>query len=333
MNNKEKFKNNVGLLVVPIMLMLVSGCTASGVHTKKDVVEPKKEIVNVINEPAKYSILLDDEVAERTKESKVVVVGGNTESKEVVEDTDSDVADETETEVDNSNHDTEKKQNTVKDTPKEVTKSKEPKKSNADIAKEVIAGKWGSGSQRTTNLTNAGYDAQAIQAEVNKVATKPTGSSSTSNTGANNSSGSSSSNDTATSTNYRANAIYIGGSPMSIRATDYNGLQSVIDSTSYTWVSLGTYSPTDNSGTFFGMHSHLGGSAIYGLGVGSKVTVTDSSGTPHVYTVGNVYRNNMSENFTDELLGNLGKEYIVLQTCEPRVNGQWQGNRHVIANK
>ena len=36
-----------------------------------------------------------------------------------------------------------------------------------DIAREVIAGKWGNGAQRTKRLTSAGYDAAAVQQRVN----------------------------------------------------------------------------------------------------------------------------------------------------------------------
>lgn len=42
-------------------------------------------------------------------------------------------------------------------------------KSIAVIAKEVIAGKWGNGSERKKKLEAAGYDYSAIQAEVNKL--------------------------------------------------------------------------------------------------------------------------------------------------------------------
>lgn len=42
------------------------------------------------------------------------------------------------------------------------------KKSNEEIANEVIAGKWGNGDARKTALTNAGYDFSAIQSIVNK---------------------------------------------------------------------------------------------------------------------------------------------------------------------
>ena len=42
------------------------------------------------------------------------------------------------------------------------------KKSNYDIATEVIAGKWDSGAKRKKRLTEAGYDYTAIQKIVNK---------------------------------------------------------------------------------------------------------------------------------------------------------------------
>lgn len=42
-------------------------------------------------------------------------------------------------------------------------------KSIAVIANEVIAGKWGNGSDRKNRLTAAGYDYAAVQAEVNKI--------------------------------------------------------------------------------------------------------------------------------------------------------------------
>ena len=41
-------------------------------------------------------------------------------------------------------------------------------KSNEEIADEVIAGKWGNGQDRINNLTNAGYDYNAIQNIVNE---------------------------------------------------------------------------------------------------------------------------------------------------------------------
>lgn len=43
------------------------------------------------------------------------------------------------------------------------------KKSNEEIAKEVVAGKWGDGNARKTALTKAGYDYKTIQTLVNKL--------------------------------------------------------------------------------------------------------------------------------------------------------------------
>ena len=43
------------------------------------------------------------------------------------------------------------------------------KKSNEEIAKEVVAGKWGNGNARKTALTKAGSDYKTIQSLVNKL--------------------------------------------------------------------------------------------------------------------------------------------------------------------
>lgn len=46
---------------------------------------------------------------------------------------------------------------------------KPTKKSNAAIAEEVLAGKWGNGNDRLNALTKAGYNYAQVQAEVNKL--------------------------------------------------------------------------------------------------------------------------------------------------------------------
>lgn len=43
------------------------------------------------------------------------------------------------------------------------------KKSNLQIAREVIAGKWGTGAERAARLTKAGYNYKTIQALVNSL--------------------------------------------------------------------------------------------------------------------------------------------------------------------
>lgn len=63
-----------------------------------------------------------------------------------------------------------------KETPKPAptpTPSPKPtpshKKSNTEIAKEVIQGKWGNGAERKKRLENAGYDYAAVQKEVERL--------------------------------------------------------------------------------------------------------------------------------------------------------------------
>jgi len=50
-----------------------------------------------------------------------------------------------------------------------IAKALTKKKSNAEIAKEVIAGKWGNGDERKKKLEAAGYNYKDVQNEVNKM--------------------------------------------------------------------------------------------------------------------------------------------------------------------
>lgn len=43
------------------------------------------------------------------------------------------------------------------------------KKTVSELAKEALLGKWGTGSERKSKLTDAGYDYDAVQAEVNRI--------------------------------------------------------------------------------------------------------------------------------------------------------------------
>lgn len=45
----------------------------------------------------------------------------------------------------------------------------QPKKSNQEVAREVIAGKWGNDPERSHSLARAGYDPVAVQTWVNKL--------------------------------------------------------------------------------------------------------------------------------------------------------------------
>ncbi len=55
-----------------------------------------------------------------------------------------------------------------------AAKLKAQKKTVTELAKEVLAGKWGNGQEREKKLTAAGYDYKAVQAEVNKLANATT---------------------------------------------------------------------------------------------------------------------------------------------------------------
>jgi len=44
-----------------------------------------------------------------------------------------------------------------------------PKKTIDELAREVIAGKWGNGADRVKRLTAAGYDYDAVQKRVNEI--------------------------------------------------------------------------------------------------------------------------------------------------------------------
>lgn len=68
----------------------------------------------------------------------------------------------------------EKKATTTKAPAKKTTttaakKTTTTKKSVTELAKEVIAGKWGNGSTRKEKLTDAGYDYNAVQKKVNEL--------------------------------------------------------------------------------------------------------------------------------------------------------------------
>lgn len=65
------------------------------------------------------------------------------------------------------------KGSSASNTPKPAP-SPAPKKSVDDIAREVIAGKWGAGQDRKTRLINAGYNYDEVQSRVNALmGTKP----------------------------------------------------------------------------------------------------------------------------------------------------------------
>ena len=51
----------------------------------------------------------------------------------------------------------------------ELLSGKTPQKSVDELAREVIAGKWGSGEERRKKLAAAGYNYSAVQDRVNEL--------------------------------------------------------------------------------------------------------------------------------------------------------------------
>jgi LysM repeat protein len=45
----------------------------------------------------------------------------------------------------------------------------QPHKTIDELAREVLAGKWGNGEERKSRITTAGYDYAAVQAKVNEL--------------------------------------------------------------------------------------------------------------------------------------------------------------------
>jgi len=52
---------------------------------------------------------------------------------------------------------------------REKTTQKTSGKSVDEVAQEILQGLWGNGQERFDNLTNAGYNAQAVQDRVNEL--------------------------------------------------------------------------------------------------------------------------------------------------------------------
>lgn len=192
-------------------------------------------------------------------------------------------------------------------------------KSNSEIAREVLDGKWGNGSERISKLKHAGYNYEHIQKELDILI----GSSNIDKE----------IKDGQVEREYNLYSVYINGDSMYYKHSNYENLQTQIDSTWKTWITAGDYpkfNPKDNKGTFFAMHNDRGGDVIMELKKDDEIIVTDSEGKPHYYIVDKLYYNNMTEEFTDELAGALDKEYVIFQTCE---YGDDNGNRHIIATK
>ena len=59
--------------------------------------------------------------------------------------------------------------NTQTATPVQPSAPVPPRKSVEELAREVLAGKWGNGTDRKSRIASAGYDYAAVQAKVNEL--------------------------------------------------------------------------------------------------------------------------------------------------------------------
>jgi hypothetical protein len=106
-------------------------------------------------------------------------------------------------------------------------------KSEDEIAREIIAGKWGNGKERQQRLTEAGYNYESIQAIVNKLLAKPAsekkdtfiGKVSTARLPLNVRSGA--------GTKYPVKKMLQKGSEIELYRTNYNGWYKLADGSGY----------------------------------------------------------------------------------------------------
>lgn len=124
---------------------------------------------------------------------------------------------------------------------------------------------------------------------------------------------------------YQAMTMYINGAAIPYQNGGSAG-QSIIDGnpngTVSTWGGAAVQSGNDGLNSHFIGHNPGIFSAIFGLGGGSQIIVTDSAGTPTTYTVSSVTKVDdyateigTGNNIWDMITGTGGGERITLQTC------------------
>lgn len=93
---------------------------------------------------------------------------------------------------------------------------------------------------------------------------------------------------------YQARSIYIGGVHIPYQNGGQASGQAIIDGnphgTASTWGGAAVQSGSDGLSTHFIGHNPGIFASIFQLGIGSTVIVTDSDGTPHTYTVNQLYQ-------------------------------------------
>lgn len=125
---------------------------------------------------------------------------------------------------------------------------------------------------------------------------------------------------------YQAKSIYIGGVHIPYQNRGQASGQAIIDGnphgTASTWGGAAVQSGSDGLSTHFIGHNPGIFASIFQLGIGSTVIVTDSDGTPHTYTVNQLYQ---VDDYAVELgtgrelwnliTGSSNGEQVVFQAC------------------
>ncbi len=119
---------------------------------------------------------------------------------------------------------------------------------------------------------------------------------------------------------YQAHALYING-----RAIPYiqgnMSMAAAPAATAATWGGQTRYSNTSGQNTHFIGHNPGVFSGLLGLGIGSRIIVTDAAGTPRTYTVNRITqvddhaRTASGEDLWQLITSTSGGQRITLQTC------------------
>lgn len=201
-----------------------------------------------------------------------------------------------------------------KETKPEVKKQEAAKKkSNQEIAKEVLNGSWGSGEDRKNRLEGAGYSYSQVQALVNKMVPPAKSHSNNSDSSSN----SSTSSKGSTQKSQSNNTVVINGYELAISNV---ATQARLDA---------RYQELVNWGSSFVTHKTVGGGSIY-LAVhrdsygwmvqqANSITFKDINGNVKTYhragTLGPIYAGEkMWDSQMAYALGEAG-DAIAIQTC------------------
>lgn len=188
------------------------------------------------------------------------------------------------------------------------------------------------GTATKTVTVNEVVQPEAVAQTVSQDTTAASSSTTTADNSSAASDSSSAAQSSSTSTNvsatssYSAMTMYLAGTAIPYQNGGQGSGQSIIDSnpngTISTWGGAAVQSGTDGLNTHFIGHNPGIFSAIFSLGSGSQIVVTDSNGTPTTYTVSSIFQVDDSAvgisdgvNYWSTITGSGGGERITLQAC------------------